>query len=316
MLAFIGVASLTIPGAMAHSRGGVAPEDERTRISNWGRTVTWKFTNPFGYPWTDAQKERVRAAFAEWETRDDVDGGRPGWTSSRRGRSEMRGRVVAFVIAGAVAVGGVGSRSASSGTSAGRPPSAPRPTCHGPTALPTPSVPRHRRHRGRSSPPSRTSWWTRPRRRSRISSSPWTARSPGPAARTRSRRGSRPRPSGCGRWTGTRQRRAGSRRATNSGSARRPSSSRRGGRDPPRPRRAARGRAVERAVRGGALRSGCDRDRSLTLRGAADRDPRGLPHLRGQPRIGCQRAGSHPRLERGGGPGRRAHRGGVGAVRG
>lgn len=108
MLAFIGVASLTIPGAMAHSRGGVAPEDERTRISNCGRTVTWKFTNPFGYPWTDAQKERVRAAFAEWETRDDVDGGSPGWTSSRRGRSEMRGRVVAFVIAGAVAVGGVG----------------------------------------------------------------------------------------------------------------------------------------------------------------------------------------------------------------
>jgi hypothetical protein len=61
--------------AIAYSRGGVAPEDG-TVISNCGAEITWKFTNPFGYPWSQAQKERVRAAFAEWETLDNLDGGR------------------------------------------------------------------------------------------------------------------------------------------------------------------------------------------------------------------------------------------------
>ncbi len=62
-------------GARAYSRGGVAPESGSV-IANCGRTVTWKFTNPFGFPWSSAQKERVRAAFAAWEELDDLDGGR------------------------------------------------------------------------------------------------------------------------------------------------------------------------------------------------------------------------------------------------
>lgn len=60
--------------AAAYSRGGVAPEDGSV-ISNCGPEITWKFTNPFGYPWSAAQKDRVRAAFAEWETLDNLDGG-------------------------------------------------------------------------------------------------------------------------------------------------------------------------------------------------------------------------------------------------
>lgn len=66
--------SLAVPEAVAYSRGGVAPENGSI-IPNRGPTVTWKFTNPFGFPWSTAQKDRVRAAFAEWESLDDLDGG-------------------------------------------------------------------------------------------------------------------------------------------------------------------------------------------------------------------------------------------------
>ncbi len=315
MLAFIGVASLTVPGAMAHSRGGVAPDDERAhpelrpdgdvevhqplRLSMDGRS---EGAGAGGLRRVGDARRRRR-----WEARVDVVAARA---------NEMRGRVVAFVIAGAVAVGGVGSRSASSGTSAGHP----RPR----RARPAMALLRSRRRASRAIADTVAG---APRRAERPGG-------PGPGAargshRHRGRRGARARRlvparagarardrpgAGGGLGRGKDERDRAGRRTLARRAGRAPLDG--GGRDPPRPRRAARGRAVERAVRGGALRSGCDRDRSLTLRGAADRDPRGLPHLRGQPRIGCQRAGSHPRLERGGGPGRRAHRGGVGAVRG